>query len=313
MSTISLDHPVVTSLNAVKEQRLDIQLRQLEFHALLHRKLDLELLFESFLSEAQAFVRFDGLHYFHRDRGHDVLLGETRQHRQQFELRLGESSLGEVVLMRAKPFNSREKRDSERLVESLVYPLDNALEHHCLLLKSMTDAVSGVHNQLALDQQLPREMRTARRAQQPLAAMLLSIDYLETLSAEQGATAGSRAWHAVADAIGSRLRQSDMIFRTELDEFFVLLSQTDLEGALAISERLRQQVDLAVKIDNVQFVLSASAGLTELDESDDSESFVARARSALRLAEQAGRNKIRAVPAPAPAGGDGTSGPGSVA
>jgi len=57
---VSIDDSVVTSLSAVNEQRLDVQLRQLEFHALLHRKLDLQLLLESFLAEGQGFVRFDG-------------------------------------------------------------------------------------------------------------------------------------------------------------------------------------------------------------------------------------------------------------
>jgi len=58
MAIVSAEQSVVTSLSSVKEQRLDLQLRQLEFHALLHRKLDLVLLLESFMSEAQAFVRF---------------------------------------------------------------------------------------------------------------------------------------------------------------------------------------------------------------------------------------------------------------
>jgi len=97
---VSSDESVVTSLSAVNEQRLDIQLRQLEFHALLHRKLDLQQLLESFVAEGQAFVRFDGLQYQAGDRGMDILLGDMRQHRQCFELSLGDKDLGEVTLLR---------------------------------------------------------------------------------------------------------------------------------------------------------------------------------------------------------------------
>jgi len=108
MAIVSAEQSVVTSLSSVKEQRLDLQLRQLEFHALLHRKLDLVMLLESFMSEAQAFVPFDGLQYLAGERGRDLLIGDVRQHRQQFELKLGDRSLGDICLMRAKAYTSRE-------------------------------------------------------------------------------------------------------------------------------------------------------------------------------------------------------------
>ena len=313
MAVVNAQQSVVTSLSDVKEQRLDLQLRQLEFNALLHRKLDLELLLESFMSEAQAFVPFDGLQYQANERGRDLLVGDMRQHRQQFELKLGDASLGELCLMRAKDFSSREQRDSERLVESLIYPLENALEHHSALMASMTDKVSGVHNQLALEQQLPREIRLARRAELPLAVMLITVDYLESISEHHGSAVGEQAWQSVAEALAEQLRESDVIFRTELDEFLIVLNHTDLDGALALSERLRQQVDRAVSYDNVQFVLTASAGVTALDAMDDSDALVNRARQALSLARQAGRNQIKALPAEVPDGFDDSPDGGSVA
>lgn len=313
MAIVSAEQSVVTSLSSVKEQRLDLQLRQLEFHALLHRKLDLVLLFESFMSEAQAFVRFDGLQYLTAERGRDLLIGDVRQHRQQFELKLGDRSLGDVCLMRSKPYSPREQRDSARLVESLIYPLENALEHHSALLASMTDKASGVHNQLALEQQLPREIRLARRAEQPLALVLLTVDYLESISEHHGTAVGEQAWQSVAEALTERLRQSDVIFRTEFDEFLIVLNHTDLDGAMALCNRLRAQVDRAVSYDNVQFMLTASAGVTALDESDDADALIQRARDALSEARQAGRNQVKALPANAPDGIDDPPDGGSVA
>ncbi len=313
MSIVSADHSVITPFTAVKEQRLDLQLRQLEFHALLHRKLDLELLLESFMSEAQGFLKFDGLQYVCDRRGRNVMLGDLRQHRQQFVMKLGERSLGEISLLRGKAFSSREKREAERLVESLIYPLDNALEHHAALLLSMTDEVSGVHNQLALEQQLPREMRMARRGEEPMSVMLLTVDYLESISEHHGSKVGEQAWQSVAEALSLNLRQSDVIFRTELDEFLVILNHTDIEGALSLADRLRQGVDRAVSYDNVQFVLTASAGVTELENEDDIQTLVERARKALAQARQAGRNQVRALISGVASGGGHSPDGGSVA
>lgn len=295
MPVLSAKQSAVTSHSALRQQRLDVQLRQLEFNALLHRKLDLERLFECLLTEGQGFVRFDGLQFLAAERGADIMLGFSRQHRQRFELKLGQRSLGEVILMRAKPFTPRDERDSERLVESLVYPLDNALEHHKVTMKAMTDGATGLRNQRAMDDLLPREIRLARRVEEPLAAILISVDYLESISEHHGSQVGEQAWQSVAETLAGRLRESDLIFRTESDEFCILLSQTNLDGALVLAERLRQEVDRCVSYDNVQFVLTASAGVTELSVTDDAHTLVSRATDALTLARTAGRNQVRAL------------------
>ena len=298
MAVMNIDQSVVTSQDALREQRLDVQLRQLEFNALLHRKLDLDLLFECLLTEGQTFVAFDGLQYIASDAGHDLLLGASRQHRQRFELKLGDRSLGEVILMRGKKFSSREERDAERLVESLVYPLDNALHHYNAVLRAMTDGATGLRNQSALDQQLPREIRLVRRVEEPLSLMLISVDYLESISEHHGSDVGEQAWQSVSEALTMRLRQTDHIFRTEDDCFCIVLTQTPLDGAMALAERLRQKVDRCVSYDNVQFVLTASAGVTELGTTDDADTLVDRARDALKSARTGGRNQVCSMPAP---------------
>ena len=73
------------------------------------------------------------------------------------------------------------------------------------------------------------------------------------------------------------------------------MSQTNLDGALVLAERLRQEVDRCVSYDNVQFVLTASAGVTELSVTDDAHTLVSRATDALTLARTAGRNQVRAL------------------
>jgi len=278
-------------------------LRQLEFNALLHRKLDLDLLFECLLTEGQTFVAFDGLQYIASEAGHDLLLGASRQHRQRFELKLGDRSLGEVILMRGKKFSSREERDAERLVESFVYPLDNALHHYSAVLRAMTDGATGLRNQTALDKQLPREIRLVRRIEEPLSLLLVSVDYLESISEHHGSDVGEQAWQSVSEALTMRLRQTDYIFRTDDDCFCIVLTQTPLDGAIALAERLRQKVDRCVSYDNVQFVLTASAGVTELGTSDDADTLVNRARDALKSARTVGRNQVCSMPAPEASGG----------
>jgi len=302
MQSISAERSVVTSFADVNRQRLDVQLRQLEFNSRLHRKLDLDRLLECFLAEGQMFVQFDGIQYYAAERGINRLVGEVQVHRQCFELRLGETRLGDITLMRSTPFDARAEREVERLVESLVYPLENALEHFCALQRATTDKATGLRNQLALDREIPREIRLARRTGEPLAIMLMSVDYLEDISENHGVDMGTHAWQSVAEALASQLRQSDLVFRTDNDEFLAVLHQTDLPGAQALVSRMQKLIDRCVRLDNVQFVLTASAAVTDLGEHDDAQSLLARVEDALHRASNGERNQVLAIKSESPSG-----------
>jgi len=98
---------------------------------------------------------------------------------------------------------------------------------------------------------------------------------------------------AVADALTANLRSTDIIFRLESDRFVVILGVTDFDDATMVSERLRTCVDTCFSYENVQVVQSASAGVTEMVDSDTAESLTSRAEAALANAKRAGRNRIR--------------------
>jgi len=302
MAANPLSTAAITSFAAVKRQRLDVQLKQLEFHALLHRKLDVVHLFESFLTGGQAFLPFEGLQFIARERGNDVLVGDQRQHRLCFDLVLGENKLGQVSLLRGKPFTTREARTASRLIEILRYPLNNALAHHVALMKAMTDRATGLFNQKALDQELPREMRLARRSEQPLALMVIAIDYLESMTEHHGDGVARDAWNTIASALREQLRGSDRLFCTDDDHFLAILNMTDIDDALIVASRLQKSVDLSVADDNVSAVLTASVGITELDGNDDPDRFVRRTMKALKSARRHGRNQVKAIQVEYPVG-----------
>ena len=247
------------------------------------------------MSDGQVFVHFDGVLFHAADRGVDLLVGDVRQYSQRFELKLGDRALGEIELMRGKPYSAREERQAERIAESLVYPLDNALSHHEALLAAMTDGNTGLRNLECLEQQLPRELRVARRTGLPLSILLFGVDYLESISEHHGSAVGEQAWRAVAETLSESLRRSDLVFRSDEDAFCVALPDTDISEAVVLANRLRERVDRCVTLDNVQFVLTASAGVAMLSEEDDVTSVLGRAREALSLARRGGRNRVRCL------------------
>lgn len=283
----------VTSLGVIAEHRMDQQLRLLQISEMFHRKLDLQLLLDCLYTESQVIVPFDALSYQTPDNQEVVLVGNPRQYTCKFELELAEENLGEIVFQSARAFSDKDQRELEKLVALLLYPIKNALEFRHRSNEAMIDSLTGILNAHALEQLLPREMIECRRAESPLSLMIVDLDHFHKTNESHGHEIGDELILTVAETLTSNLREEDYIFRLEQDCFAVLLGETDFESASTVSERLRTSIDTCFSYDNVQLVQNASAGVTEMVDSDTAETLIERAQTALLNAKRAGRNRIR--------------------
>jgi len=288
----------VTSHEALKQQRMQQQLRVLELTEMLHRKRDLMLLIECFFIETQAFVKYDGLNYQQPDHVPASFLGSRRQHVVRFELSIGAQALGEITFYRSTPFSPREDRELERLIAHICYPLENALDYQAKIQATLVDELTGLNNRLAFDQSLPREIVLARRNETPMSLLLLDVDRFQQISDTHGEDVGNDILSTVASTLANSIRKSDMIFRYDRDTFAIVLLGTEFHGAKVLAERLRTAIDVCFRYENVQVVLSASAGITELVEKDSIENLLGRSMEAVLDAKNAGRNTLRALDAP---------------
>jgi diguanylate cyclase len=89
------------------------------------------------------------------------------------------------------------------------------------------------------------------------------------------------------------LRGSDVSARIGGEEFVILLSDTALDGAVAVTERLRERVgQTEVALEDGRAVrFTVSAGVTELGRGERLDTLLARADEALYRAKSDGRNR----------------------
>jgi diguanylate cyclase (GGDEF)-like protein len=154
-----------------------------------------------------------------------------------------------------------------------------------------TDALTGVANRRAWDDELPRELVRAARTGQPLCVALVDLDHFKAYNDRHGHQAGDRLLKAAAAAWAGRLRKTDLLARYGGEEFAVLLPDCGLENAMEIAERLR----------TAQTEGTCSIGLAAWDGREDAAGLVARADRALYAAKEAGRDRCLADPPAAPA------------
>ncbi len=146
-----------------------------------------------------------------------------------------------------------------------------------------SDTLTGLPNRRALDEQLPREMARARRAESDLCLAIIDLDHFKAYNDTHGHLAGDEMLCRCAMAWDSELRGEDTIVRFGGEEFLIVLPDTSPEQATEILERLRAATPAAQ---------TCSAGLACWDYLETAEDLVGRADSALYRAKAAGRDRV---------------------
>ncbi|MFK8015822.1 MAG: diguanylate cyclase, partial [Gammaproteobacteria bacterium] len=165
-----------------------------------------------------------------------------------------------------------------------------------------TDALTGISSRRQFDTMLDRLLRDALTKRQPLSMLFLDIDHFKAYNDRYGHTKGDECLGFVARRIEANLyRSADSVARYGGEEFGVLLPNTDIGGAMALAERLRESV-VRLKIRNEGApgpgLVTVSVGVTTLPghgefrrEAVTPQLVVANADRALYEAKENGRNQ----------------------
>jgi diguanylate cyclase (GGDEF)-like protein len=114
-----------------------------------------------------------------------------------------------------------------------------ALEHQVLRTESRTDALTGVGNRRALDEELRQLLRFGPL---PLALILVDVDHFKEVNDRFTHVIGDEVLRRVAASLSLQLRTDDQLLRYGGDEFVVLLPATGDEEANAVAERMAKAV-----------------------------------------------------------------------
>ncbi|BFM11857.1 GGDEF domain-containing protein [Simiduia litorea] len=270
----------------------DPDLRHKLIHA-LQTSLDLQALLEIFVKYLGQQVRIGGLSYRHAARGIHLSLGRDNLHHCDYRLITPRDNLGEIRFNRAKRFSEAELACIESLLGTLIYPLRNALQYKDALQAALYDPLTGTGNRVAMDTAVRRELQMSQRYEQPLTLMMIDLDHFKKINDSYGHALGDEVLHEVAQTIMLVARTTDLTFRYGGEEFSVLLSNTDMEGAIIIAERLREAIEaLDIQQGDQHLKVTASIGLAQLQKDMSAKNLFEQADKALYHAKREGRNRV---------------------
>ena len=166
-----------------------------------------------------------------------------------------------------------------------------------LEIQARLDALTGLLNRHALEQEFAREAERSDRSKEALSLVLLDLDHFKFVNDLYGHQAGDLLLCQVARILQQTLRRMDLIARIGGEEFVALLPQTEKLQADTIAERLRQEIQLSqVAIGRSQLSVTASIGVAVWHgETDNWEALLERADAGMYLAKSAGRNRVQSI------------------
>ena len=197
-------------------------------------------------------------------------------------------TLGPVIYyLRVHALQIRQ-RELETLVEERTVQLRAANQE--LLRLSTTDDLTGIANHRQFAEFLDQEWRRAHRGQFPITLLMLDVDHFKKYNDTHGHPAGDECLRKVASILKeSANRPTDLAARYGGEEFAIVLSDTPLEGALQMAERVRAAV---AQLGDPPVTISIGAASMTPDESNDASQLIAAADACLYRAKQEGRNRV---------------------
>lgn len=166
-------------------------------------------------------------------------------------------------------------------------------------LRASIDPLTGLHNRRFFQDQLGRDFAQSRRHHRHLSVIMLDIDHFKSFNDTFGHMLGDEVIVAVARVLEGAVRLSDLTARWGGEEFIVALPDTDLEGAVRVAERIRQNVSEIQLTDpegNPLRQITVSLGVSALRPEDDRiAELIERADRALYVSKASGRNQVQVL------------------
>lgn len=258
----------------------------------LQTSLDTSTLIRLFYQQLSQFVPVGGLEFRPHQGGQAEFLGRAGRHQCDYRLSGAKVLLGQLTFSRDRRFSEPEQQLLEELLGSLVFPLRNAQEHQNAIHLALIDNLTGLGNRAALDNALLRDLRLAERQQWDLSLLAIDLDHFKAINDKHGHSRGDQVLRQVADAIQTVCRSSDQTFRYGGEEFVVLLSNTDTEGAQRIAERICETVSQLDFDGDLATTVSIGVSTRKSGHQEHIDTLFDRADRALYKAKTQGRNCV---------------------
>lgn len=155
---------------------------------------------------------------------------------------------------------------------------------------SEEDYLTKLNNRRKIHEVIENEISRSKRYNSTFAVILLDIDNFKTTNDSFGHNTGDLLLVQISDIIKQTIRESDIASRWGGEEFLVFCPHTNIDGAFALAEKLRNSIEKS-EFEDVGYK-TASFGVAHIEHGDSVRSLIQRADEALYSAKNSGKNMV---------------------
>jgi diguanylate cyclase (GGDEF)-like protein len=189
------------------------------------------------------------------------------------------------------------------LLRTLSHLISAGIEKAELFKKTLelarVDELTGLLNYRVLLEKLEEEIRRQARTAREFSFIMIDIDDFKRINDRYGHLEGSRLIAQIGPLLKSACRttSTDICFRYGGEEFSILLTETDLQEALAVAERVRKTVEdypFSVKVAHPFEQVTVSLGVATItqDSRKTIPEIMNEADIALYRSKATGKNRV---------------------
>jgi len=171
-----------------------------------------------------------------------------------------------------------------------------------LLKKVHYDALTNVYNRRYLDENIEQIIKSLSRSNGTLSVLMGDIDCFKQYNDTYGHSEGDECLKIIAKTLNDSItREDDFIGRYGGEEFYIVLPNTDENGAKQMAEKMLKNIR-ALKMKNENSIaksyITLSLGITSgnVTHMQKGENYIKRADEALYMSKQNGRDRYTFLP-----------------
>lgn len=154
------------------------------------------------------------------------------------------------------------------------------------------DKLTGLFNRNKFDEIFAKEIKRTKRYKNELSVIIFDIDNFKMVNDTYGHQIGDEVLKEISKIALDNVREQDITTRWGGEEFFILLPQTNLSGAVIVANKIRISTQNHIFTEK-SLKITASFGVTQFCiENDDEKTIITRADELLYEAKRSGKNKV---------------------
>jgi diguanylate cyclase len=162
---------------------------------------------------------------------------------------------------------------------------------------AMTDPLTGTLNRRGFEAQIEAIFDNPELANiKGHCLLMLDVDHFKHINDNYGHLLGDRVLAAIAHTLRIKVQGQDIVGRLGGEEFAILLPNTNLDGAFAVAEHIRQAIERGKirRLDSNESIegITISIGISKRKNNEKLNDLIARADKALYTSKKEGRNRI---------------------